>query len=59
MAHKLGRCVVAEGVEDIRQLRYLQAHGCDWIQGYIIAKPLDEEAALAFLSQALPIPTQW
>ena len=54
MAHKLGHCVVAEGVEDIKQLKYLQEHGCDRIQGYLIAKPLDEESALAFLSSGHP-----
>ncbi len=50
MAHKLGHCVTAEGVEEERQLKYLRDHGCDKIQGYLISKPVDEEEALAFLS---------
>jgi len=49
MAHKMGHCVVAEGVEDVSQKTYLETHGCDMLQGYLISKPLDEEAALAFL----------
>ena len=51
MAHKLGHCVVAEGVEYPEQLSYLLKCGCDMIQGYLISKPLDEDAALAFLAQ--------
>lgn len=49
MAHKLGHCVVAEGVEHQKQRRYLKEHGCDKIQGYLISKPLDEEAAIDIL----------
>ena len=49
MAHKLGHCVVAEGVEHESQRQYLKAHGCDKIQGYLISRPLDQDAALDFL----------
>jgi PAS domain S-box-containing protein len=49
MAHKLGHCVVAEGVEHEKQLDYLRNHGCERIQGYLISQPLDEEAAINFL----------
>lgn len=51
MAHRLGHCAVAEGVEHKRQLLYLREHDCDKIQGYLISKPLDEEAALEFLKK--------
>ncbi|MEA4997895.1 MAG: EAL domain-containing protein [Candidatus Limiplasma sp.] len=51
MAHKLGHCAVAEGVEHERQLQYLIDHQCDHIQGYLISKPLDEDAALHFLRE--------
>ena len=50
MAHKLGSCVIAEGIEDERQLQYLKKHGCDRIQGYLIAKPLDKEVAIKLLT---------
>jgi PAS domain S-box-containing protein len=49
MAHKLGHCVVAEGVEYQKQREYLERWGCDRIQGYLISKPLNEEAAIEFL----------
>lgn len=51
MAHKLGQCVIAEGVEHAKQLDFLRDHGCDRIQGYLVSKPLDEDAALAFLQK--------
>jgi len=51
MAHKLGQCVVAEGVEYERQLQYLRNNGCDKVQGYLISKPLDIEKALDLLNE--------
>jgi len=49
MAHKMGHCVVAEGVEDELQLNYLIQHGCDQVQGFYFAKSLSEEDALKML----------
>jgi len=49
MAHKLGHCAIAEGVEHESQLQYLKEHDCDRIQGYLFSKPLDEEDAFKFL----------
>jgi len=43
LAHQLGLLVVAEGVEDAATLQRLQAWGCDWAQGYHIAKPMPWE----------------
>jgi PAS domain S-box-containing protein len=51
MAHKLGHCVVAEGVEHEEQLQYLKNHGCDKIQGNLISKPLEEKVALEYLNK--------
>jgi PAS domain S-box-containing protein len=51
MAHKLGQCVIAEGVEYEIQLQYLKKHGCDKIQGYLISRPLDEKPALEFIEK--------
>lgn len=50
MAHKLGHCAVAEGVETEAQLAYLRGCGCDRAQGFRISPPLDEAAALGFLA---------
>jgi len=49
MAHKLGHCVVAEGIEHEKQLQYLRKFNCDKIQGYLISRPVDDKAALALL----------
>ncbi|MDD4762841.1 MAG: EAL domain-containing protein [Sphaerochaetaceae bacterium] len=49
LAHKLGHCVIAEGVEHIAQRRYLEEYGCDKFQGYLISRPLDEDAAVELL----------
>jgi PAS domain S-box-containing protein len=49
MAHRLGHCAIAEGVEHERQKQYLLKYGCDRIQGYLISKPLSESAALDLL----------
>lgn len=53
MAHKLGYTVVAEGVEYEKQKEYLLNSGCDKIQGYLISRPLDENAAIDFLGEYL------
>jgi diguanylate cyclase (GGDEF)-like protein/PAS domain S-box-containing protein len=44
MAHKLGIKVVAEGVETQEQLDILAAAGCNYGQGYLLAKPLSAKA---------------
>ena len=49
MAHRLGHDVIAEGVEHEEQKQYLLEHGCDKIQGYLISRPLDEEAAMEII----------
>jgi len=53
LAHKLGHYVVAEGVEVEVQRRYLEEHGCDFIQGYLISRPLDEEVAMELILKQL------
>jgi diguanylate cyclase (GGDEF)-like protein len=44
LAHSLGRTVIAEGVEDQRQLAWLREAGCDFVQGYAIARPMTAAA---------------
>jgi len=40
MAHSLGMRVVAEGVESAAQRAFLEAQGCDQLQGYLYSRPL-------------------
>ena len=44
MAHDLEMKVVAEGVENMAQLHYLQTRNCDIVQGYLISKPIPASA---------------
>ena len=41
MTHGLGMEVIAEGVENENQLNQLAALGCESVQGYLIARPMD------------------
>lgn len=49
MAHKLGLKVIAEGVETEGQRDILAAVGCEYVQGYLYAKPLPEEEFLRYV----------
>ncbi len=40
MAHNIDLSVVAEGVEQEHQLSILKEKGCDYMQGYLLCKPL-------------------
>jgi diguanylate cyclase (GGDEF)-like protein/PAS domain S-box-containing protein len=40
LAHNLKLAVIAEGVETVDQLDYLQRHGCDQMQGFYYSRPL-------------------
>lgn len=51
LAHSLNLMVVAEGVETEAQLNFLRAHGCDEIQGYYFAKPLNVEDCTQMLRE--------
>jgi diguanylate cyclase (GGDEF)-like protein/PAS domain S-box-containing protein len=41
MSHKLGIKVIAEGVEELDQEEFLNSISCDYIQGYIISRPIE------------------
>lgn len=49
MGHKLGHCVIAEGVEHESQRQYLIENQCDKMQGFLFSKPVSEEEALQLL----------
>jgi two-component system CheB/CheR fusion protein len=50
MAHALGMITVAEGVEYQHQLDWLCQNGCDLLQGFLLAKPLEAEEFAARLA---------
>ncbi len=52
LAHKMDISVVAEGVEDVEQLKILQAQFCDTLQGYLFSRPLNSDAFIDLLSEA-------
>jgi diguanylate cyclase (GGDEF)-like protein/PAS domain S-box-containing protein len=49
MAHNLRISVIAEGVETEKQFKFLQKQGCEYVQGYYIAKPLPLNELYEFL----------
>ena len=53
MAKGLDLKVVAEGVESDDQLLFLSAQGCDYVQGYLLAHPMDEAAYGRYLESLM------
>ncbi len=49
MAHGMDRKVIAEGVENEIQLKFLQREGCDEMQGYFFSKPVPESEMTTML----------
>ncbi len=49
MAHSMGLAVVAEGVENTAQKAFLAGLGCDEVQGYLLSKPVPEDAVIELL----------
>lgn len=54
LARNLKLNVVAEGVENKDQLRYLEEQGCDKIQGYFFSRPLPPQECVGFLKKEAP-----
>ena len=52
LIHGLGCEAVAEGIEQADQADVLRVIGCDVIQSYVIAQPMDEEAFLTWSRNA-------
>ncbi len=52
LAHLLDVRVVADGVETQDQINVLKNLGCDYLQGYLISKPLPVPQACSYLSAA-------
>ncbi len=52
LGHSLGMDVVAEGIENEDQLRFLRVNGCDFAQGFHIARPLGWSQTVRYLAAA-------
>mgnify|MGYP000030863889 CR=1 FL=1 len=55
LAHQLGLEVVGEGIETEFQKHFLEAQGCDLLQGHLLGRPLPrDEVTRALLEQSNP-----
>jgi len=54
LAHSLRLTAIAEGVETEEQLRFLREHGCDMVQGFLLARPMPLAECLAFAKSYKP-----
>lgn len=55
MSHAMNLQVVAEGVESEQDLEVLKRLGCDWAQGYHIARPMPAEALMEWAREHDPV----
>jgi len=51
IGQKLGMKVLAEGIETEEQLEFLRAEGCDYVQGYLIGKPMPAHEVSKWMSE--------
>ena len=51
MAHILGMKVVSLGIENRLQMDFVKSKGCDYLQGYLFAKPMDYKDMIPLLSE--------
>jgi diguanylate cyclase (GGDEF)-like protein/PAS domain S-box-containing protein len=51
IAHALGAQVIAEGVETAQQLAILRLSRCDFLQGYLLCRPLSADSFLTWVKQ--------
>ena len=49
LCKQFGMLVIAEGVETVAQYDWLQANGCEYVQGFLVARPMTSEDAGEFV----------
>lgn len=54
MGHGLDIAVIAEGVENAAQMKFLKSAGCDGAQGYLIGAPMPESQFVEYLAARRP-----
>ena len=57
LGHSLGLQVTAEGVEDAQTLAFLNTLGCDFAQGYFIARPMPGDAVASWIAKRPALPS--
>ena len=57
MAKSLNLRIIAEGVETLEQLTFLQAHQCDEAQGYYFSRPVPAQQFASLLRTGIPGPS--
>ena len=55
LGHSLGLEIIAEGVEELAQAKYLRFLQCDVMQGFLVSKPLPVNEIEAFLNSYEPL----
>jgi EAL domain-containing protein (putative c-di-GMP-specific phosphodiesterase class I) len=58
VAETLGKQVIAEGIETELQYRKLATLGCNLGQGYLLSRPLEADAFVAWMQGLLAGPVQ-
>ncbi|WP_095081455.1 bifunctional diguanylate cyclase/phosphodiesterase [Pseudomonas sp. Irchel s3h17] len=49
LCKQFGVLVIAEGVETVAQYQWLEANGCQYVQGFLVARPLMAEDVAGFV----------
>lgn len=52
MGREMGMRVIAEGVETERQMKFLDEHRCDEIQGFLLSKPVSADDLIILLARS-------
>ena len=55
LSDQLEIAAIAEGIETVQQLEWLQALGCEQGQGYLISRPVSAEAVETILASGRAI----
>jgi EAL domain-containing protein (putative c-di-GMP-specific phosphodiesterase class I) len=49
LCKQFGMLVIAEGVETVAQYDWLRANGCEYVQGFLVARPMTAEDSGEFV----------
>jgi len=52
LSHSLGYKVIAEGIENSEQEKFLRENGCDYGQGFYFSRPLSSEKLISFIKNS-------